>query len=98
MEKNEILKLLESKMPYLQEKYAVSSLALFGSYSRGDQQEGSDIDILVDFLKPVSLFLLTYLEDYLSELLSQKVDLVPKNSLKERLRPIILKECINVPT
>ncbi len=46
---------LRSLKPVLQEKYGVSELALFGSYSRDEQNSKSDIDIMVDFSKPIGI-------------------------------------------
>jgi predicted nucleotidyltransferase len=55
MDKQTILQTLQSLKPRLQEEYGLSELALFGSYSRGEQTAESDIDIMVDFNKPVGI-------------------------------------------
>ncbi|NPA62107.1 MAG: nucleotidyltransferase family protein, partial [Methanococci archaeon] len=65
----------------LKEKYKVKSIAIFGSYARGEQKETSDIDILIDYYEPISLLKLIELENYLSDLLGIKVDLITKNSI-----------------
>ncbi|MBD0331551.1 MAG: nucleotidyltransferase domain-containing protein [Chitinophagaceae bacterium] len=55
MDKQTILQKLQGLKPMLQEKYGVSELALFGSYSRDEQTGNSDIDIMVDFSKPIGI-------------------------------------------
>lgn len=56
----------------------------------------SDVDILVEFEKPVSLLQIVSLENYLSDILRIKVDIVPKKSIRVELREAILKEEIPV--
>jgi hypothetical protein len=70
----------------------VKSLALFGSVVRGEARPDSDIDILVEFDKPVGLISFIRLKHRLSELLGRNVDLVTKAALKPQLREHILHE------
>jgi predicted nucleotidyltransferase len=63
---------------------------------RGEQREKSDIDFLVDILRPISLLELVGAEIYLSEILGVKVDLVPKKDVREELREIILAEAVAI--
>jgi predicted nucleotidyltransferase len=88
-------KLVEIK-PILREKYKVKEIGIFGSYVKGKQRKSSDIDILVDFEGDAQIGLLTFvaLENFLTELLGVKVDLVMKNSLKPNIGKAILKEVI----
>ncbi|MBX3044244.1 MAG: nucleotidyltransferase family protein [Candidatus Kapabacteria bacterium] len=72
-------------------KYCVKSLALFGSVARGDDDENSDIDILVNFEKSTYRNFIG-LKDYLEELFRTKVDLVCENSIKPMMKPYILKD------
>ena len=65
----------------LTEKYGVSLMAIFGSYVRGQQRADSDVDILVDFQRPVGIEFID-LANELESLLKEKVDLVSKNGLK----------------
>ena len=65
----------------LSEKYGLSFIAIFGSYCRGQQSEKSDIDILVDFKKPLGIEFID-LAIELEKLLKIKVDLVSKNGVK----------------
>ncbi len=77
-------------------RFHVGSLGLFGSYVRGDQRPDSDLDVLVTFDVLPSLFGLIDLENYLSDLLSVKVDLVIGDSLKPRIGERIRREVVPV--
>ncbi|MEM3505172.1 MAG: nucleotidyltransferase family protein [Archaeoglobaceae archaeon] len=76
----EIKKRLEELKPFLKEKFKVKFIGIFGSYVRGEEKKGSDLDILVEFEDSADLSLLDFirLENYLSEELGIKVDLVEK--------------------
>ena len=78
----------------LQERYQVSKLGIFGSYVRHEQTETSDVDVLVEFSKTPSLLKFINLENYLSDNLGVKVDLVHKAGLKPRIGDRILAEVI----
>ena len=78
---SEIKEILRKHKKELKERYKVKSIAIFGSYARGEQKETSDIDILIDYYEPISLLKLIELENYLSDLLGVKVDLITKNSI-----------------
>ena len=91
-----IIMMLRENKPILEEKYKVKTLGVFGSYVRGGQKEGSDLDILVEFQEPVGLFKFMELEEFLGKNTGIKVDLVSKKALKPRIGKYILKEVINV--
>ena len=78
----------------LEEGYKVKELGIFGSYVRREQTEDSDIDVLVEFSETPSLLKFINLENYLSDNLGVKVDLVHKSGLKPRLGERILAEVI----
>ena len=78
----------------LADKYGVAVVAVFGSYVRDEQKRESDIDLLAEILRPISLLELAGAEIYLSEILGARVDLVPKRSVREELRETILQEAI----
>ncbi|MBI4548366.1 MAG: nucleotidyltransferase family protein [Ignavibacteriae bacterium] len=73
--------ILQQHKAELEEKFKVESIAVFGSYVRGEQTEGSDVDILVKFHEPVG-FKFIHLADYLEGLLGIKVDLLTEDSIK----------------
>ncbi len=88
--------LLHSALPDLADRYAVKSLAVFGSYVRNEQRSDSDLDVLVEFDRTPTLFDLVHLADELSERLGVKVDLVPKQSLRHTIGQRILAEAVPI--
>jgi hypothetical protein len=93
---NQIKKTLESQKKYLKVKYKIKEIGIFGSYIRGEQKKKSDVDILVEFKEAPGLFTFIEIENYLSEILNVKVDLVMKDSLKPVIGRFILKEVITL--
>jgi len=85
---------LKSMKTELKEKYGIEKIGIFGSYVKGEQSEGSDLDVLVTFNKPIGLFKLVEMENELSEQLGVKVDLVTKSSLKPRIRDRVTNEVV----
>ncbi len=96
MDIRDIKEKLKSSEKILKEKFFVKKIGVFGSYSRGEQRRGSDIDILVEFIEEPSLFKFINLESYLKEILGVKVDLVMKNALKPYIGKRILEEVIYI--
>jgi predicted nucleotidyltransferase len=80
----------------LRDKFKVEEIGLFGSYVRSEQKKKSDLDVLVSFSETIDLFTFVELENYLSDILGVKVDLVMKDSLKPRLKDRILNEAVYV--
>ncbi len=83
-------------MPILKERYHVGSLEIFGSYARGEISNKSDLDLLVSFSKPYSLWDLLDVKEFLTNKLQLKVDLVPKDSIKPMLKDQITQEAIPI--
>jgi len=84
---------LRSMLPELYERYGVTSLAMFGSYVRDEQDRQSDLDLLVEFdNRPLTLLQFIALENELTDRLGIKVDLVEKNTLKPAIGRHILQE------
>lgn len=96
MNKDEIRKKIGGQLPFLRQKYNVKRLGIFGSVVRDQQEEGSDVDMLVEFVSPIGFFDFIKLENFLAETLNQKVDLVTKKALKPVIKNDILKEAIYV--
>jgi predicted nucleotidyltransferase len=88
---NKIIKILKENKRMLEQKYSVKSLALFGSYVRGDNTDKSDIDILAEFDNPPGLEFID-LADELEKLLKTKVDLVSRRAVKDRFMKHIIKD------
>ena len=76
--------------------FAVKSLAVFGSVARGEATESSDIDLLVEFNRPIGLFEFIRLKNYLENLIGYKVDLVTPDALRPAMRNSILSEAVYV--
>ena len=93
---DEIKKIIHEHDTELTTKYKVKNLKLFGSITRGEQTESSDIDILVEFNEGVGGFFLLVVEKFLSSILNQKVDLIPKKALKGEFEKNILKDLVPV--
>lgn len=72
-------------------RHSVKAIALFGSYARNEQESGSDIDFLIEFIKPTFRNYVGLLSD-LKKLFHKNVDLVCIDALKQNLRPYILRE------
>ncbi len=92
----DILDRLRERQGILNEKYGITAIGVFGSYVRGEQSSESDLDILVEIIRPISLLELVGAEIYLSEALGLKVDLVPQRSLREELRETVVQELVRV--
>ena len=91
-----VLEILRQQIPMLAERYSVDTLEVFGFYVRSDQKKDSDLDILVTLKEASSLLTFIAMENYLSDLLGVKVDLVMKDSLKPNIGQQILRETIQV--
>ena len=95
MSKEDILNIIKKEKPYLEEKYHISEIGLFGSYARDEEKEAGDIDILVNFPDgSLSLFGLIGLKHYLEDILKKRVDLVHKPMIRSNLRANILNDFI----
>lgn len=91
-----VKKVLKEHKEELRVKYGVKEIGIFGSYVRGENRESSDLDILVEFEDDAKIDLIKFveLENYLSELLGVKVDLVDKTALKPAIGERILQEVV----
>lgn len=94
-ELNAIKQILTQLKPELMQKYFVNSIGLFGSIVRDDFTDKSDIDIIVDFSKPIGIEFID-LANYIESKLSKKVDLVSRNGVKPKYYHQIESEIIYV--
>jgi predicted nucleotidyltransferase len=92
--KEEILAMLKEELPNLRVEYGVDTLAVFGSYSRGEQREDSDVDILVEFVETVDFIEFMRLEFHLTDVLGIKVDLVTPDALRPLMRDDIMESAV----
>ena len=93
---DKIKELIRMNKKILEENYKVKRLGVFGSYLIGENKRNSDIDILVEFSETPDIFEFIRLEEFLSNLLGIKVDLVTRKALKTLIRDNILKETVYI--
>jgi len=91
-----ITDILKKHEKELKERYGIKKIGIFGSYLRAEAKKKSDLDILIEFEQDVDIGLLKFveIENYLSDLLGIRVDLVEKSALKPRIGKHILKEVV----
>ncbi|KUL01375.1 MAG: Uncharacterized protein XE11_2153 [Methanomicrobiales archaeon 53_19] len=92
--RTEVLDILRSLKDELRERYHVERIALFGSYAREEQGEGSDIDVLVEFGPGADLFDFVGLSQYLEEKLGSGVDVVPEAALRPEIRGQVTRDLL----
>lgn len=92
---NNIKQILTQLKPELTAKYHVSSIGLFGSVVRDDFSPSSDVDIIVDFSKPIGIEFID-LADFIERKLKKNVDLVSKNGVKQKYYRTFESEIIYV--
>jgi len=96
MKQDVVIKILKQKNAEMAKQFGVKSLLLFGSVARDEATTTSDVDLLVEFNRPVGYFGLFALQDYLEKLLGCSVDLGTPDSLKPRIRERVMGELIRV--
>lgn len=97
MKREDIIRVLTEQREELHRNFGVRSLALFGTAARDEARDTSDVDLLVEFDRPIGLFHLIGTQQHLEELLGvKKVDLVLRRCLIEELKEDILREAIDV--
>lgn len=93
---DEIVEELRRMTPTLKRRYPIREIGVFGSYVRGEQTEGSDLDVLVEFDGRVTLIDFAGLQQDLSVALGMNVDLVMRSALKPRIGQRILAELVPI--
>ena len=91
--REDVLSTLRQSRELLQ-AFGVARLSLFGSFARDEGRDESDVDLLVEFNRPIGLFEFARLQRQLGELLGHRVDLVTPAALKPQLRDRILHEAV----
>ncbi len=92
----EIIGILSKHKTNLCEDYEIREIGIFGSFVRGDQRKGSDIDILVEFSEIPGLLRFIEIENHLRRILKKKVDLVRKGAIRPELKERILSEVLYI--
>ncbi len=85
---------LKESLPELYKRYPIDRIGVFGSFARGEAGMESDLDLLVSFSKPVTLFKFVDIKLDLEDRLQRKVDLVTADALKPRIKERILNEVV----
>jgi len=96
MKQDTVVEILKQKKAELTKQFGVKSLLLFGSVARNEATATSDVDLLVEFNRPVGYFGLFALQDYLEKLLGCSVDLGTPDSLKPYIKERVMEELIRV--
>lgn len=93
---HQVIQILRSQKKELEMKYPISEMGLFGSYARGDYNEFSDIDILVDFDGKIDGFDYIKIAHQLEDIFKQKIDLVSRKGIKPKYLPYVENHLIHV--
>jgi predicted nucleotidyltransferase len=96
LDRETVLRILRDLKPELAREFGVCSILLFGSFARGDAGPKSDVDLLVEFDRPVGLLALATLHRWLEERLGRPVDVGTVGSLRPRVRAAALAEAVRV--
>jgi predicted nucleotidyltransferase len=96
MKRSDVLRILQEERQQLVDRYHISALSVFGSVARDEARQDSDVDILVEFSRPVGLFQFIELQQRLEALLGSRVDLGTPRSLKPHIKEQVLQEAIRV--
>ena len=83
---------INNKIVSYLKKYDPLKIGIFGSYARGEETEQSDIDILVEFKKQITLFDLGEIKYDLTELLNRQVDIVTERAINKRIKEHVYKD------
>lgn len=94
--RNDVLDFLRAHKDELARRFGVGDIALFGSFSRDEAKETSDIDILVRFDRPATLMSFFGTQFYLEDRLGRRVDLVTHKALRSEFKPYVEAEAIHV--
>lgn len=92
---DEILELMKARLNELKDRYPIKNIFIFGSYARGEEKSDSDVDVLVELSEPIGLRFVELADD-LEDIVGKKVDLVSKNSIKDKMMMRIKEELIEV--
>jgi predicted nucleotidyltransferase len=96
MNRDQVLEELRRHRPEMEARFAIKHLSVFGSAARDELREDSDIDVLVEFSGKATFDGYMNLKFYLENLLGRNVDLVARDAVKPRMRPLIEQEAIHV--
>ena len=93
---NEIIHQIHGMKQELLEKYHVSRIGIFGSFSQGLQTDKSDLDLVVEFEQPIGIMAFVHLKDQITRKIGIRVDLVTPDGLHPLIRNAVMREVIYV--
>ena len=96
MQRDEVIRILRENRDELNRQFGVETIRLFGSVARDEAGTDSDVDVLVGFSSPPSLFGFLRLKAHLQDLLGVSVDLVTEAGLRDTVRPYVEADAVNV--
>jgi predicted nucleotidyltransferase len=96
MDVNQIRLFILERKDEIKEKFRAEVIGIFGSYARGEEKEGSDIDVLVRFGEGATLLHLTGLGFYLEDMFGVSVDVVSERALHPMMKDDVLRELVPV--
>ncbi|MBI5149728.1 MAG: nucleotidyltransferase family protein [Candidatus Omnitrophica bacterium] len=79
--KNDVITILKREQPFLKKNFGVKKIAIFGSFANNTASQNSDVDILLEFKKPLGLKFI-HLTDYLDSKLGRKTDILTKAGIE----------------
>ncbi|MCE7747215.1 MAG: nucleotidyltransferase family protein [Candidatus Heimdallarchaeota archaeon] len=91
-----IISEIKKHKEFFRSKYKAEIIGIFGSYSRAEQNQSSDVDLLVRFFEGASLFDLAGLANFLEDVLQLKVDIVSERAVREELKEAIYNEVVRI--
>lgn len=91
-----LIRQLDEMRQELHDQYHVSRIGIFGSYSQGCQTQKSDLDLMVEFERPIGMLAFVHLRNLLAERIGMKVDLVTPDGLHPLIRDDVMQEVIYV--
>ena len=87
--REKVIEILRKELPYFGTEYGVKRIGLFGSYAKGTQAEDSDVDVVVEFERPIGLKFVEFAE-YIEKLLGRKTDVLTPAGLESiRVRGMV---------
>lgn len=96
MSSDEIVNVLRELGDQIEREFKARIEGIFGSYARGEERDGSDLDVLVNFRDDATIYDLVGLGDFLEDTLHCKVDVVSRRALREEIKDRILEDLIPV--
>lgn len=96
MDAIQIKNTLKDQKDFLGKNFFVEKIGVFGSVAKNQDKESSDIDLMVEFARPIGFFQFARIENYLGNVLKKDVDLVTKGALKPAIKDEVLKEVVYV--